>query len=471
MAFAKQLSRRYRYVHVIRTFVAWILLIYLKIWANIALLFFNGTVIGIAGAVGKSTTRNALYTILSPHKPTYMVDGNSETGIPLGILGLSSGFYKPVDWLKNIFLAPFHIANIRRYTYLIVEMGIDGPKAPKNMKYLLSICRPHIGILLSESPAHVEQYESLLPQSIKHKTPAEQLSWFSHHQLEDDASMLMTDVITTTIVDASDTKVYDYTKKHISQNLYTVGLGNEHDIYIHHNEVTTEGTHFGFSIHTHQIKEYMTLFFPNIALPKTSGASIGCALLTAIHIGIPLEEIKQSLEQSFTIPPGRGTLLHGKKDTIIIDSSYNASPASVISFIHLLSDNKKTWKRPIVCIMGDMKELGSYTEFSHREVAKELVGVVDYVLLVGPFTKQCMLPYIEAHKDKFKSVISLESITQLHDYTNHIPKEAVILVKGSQTLEEGIKILLKNSKDVNKLCRQDEFWKENKQIKQVWMEP
>lgn len=470
MAFAKQLSRRYRYVGIVRTILAWMLLIYLRIWANIALLLFHGTIIGIAGAVGKSTTKNGLQAILRASKPTYVVEGNSETGIPLGILGLSSGHYKIQDWIKNIVLAPFHIFALRNYSYLIVEMGIDGPKAPKNMKYLLRIVKPHIGILLSESPAHIEHYEYLLPQSLKNKTPAEQLLWFSHYQLEDDAAMLMTNVIRTTIIDSSDSHVYEFIKKHVKHNLFTVGLSNEHDIHIHAHEVTPQGTQFSFSIHTHQMKEYMTIFFPNIALPKIAGASLGSAILTAIHLGISLDVITHALEQSLIIPPGRGTLLKGKNETIIIDSSYNASPASVISFLQLTKHIKHEWKRPVVCIIGDMKELGSYTEFSHKEVAKEMVGIVDSAILVGHMTRQCMLPYLESHKDKFKYIVAIDTITQLRDYVSHIPKESIVLVKGSQTLEEGIKLLLKDPNDSIKLCRQDDFWKENKQTRHVWVD-
>jgi hypothetical protein len=47
----------------------------------------------------------------------------------------------------------------------------------------------------------------------------------------------------------------------------------------------------------------------------------------------------------------------------------------------------------------------------------------------------------------------------------HMPEQAIVLVKGSQNtlfLEEGVKLLLKNSADVEKLCRQEPFWMEKK---------
>ena len=470
MAIAKQFTNRYPILRSFRTVLAGFLLLYLKLLAKIALLFFHGSIIGIAGSVGKSTTRNALFTILTNAKKTYVVAGNSETGIPLGLLNLSPGVYSIIDWLRILLYAPLHILNLHNYSYLIVEMGIDGPKAPKNMDYLLTIVKPDIAILLSESPAHIEHYESILPNNLKNKTQAEQLSWFTNYLLQDDGKILNTSTIQTAIIDATDAQVFNYAKKTVKHNLFTAGFEDQHDIQIHYHEVTPQGTIFGFSIHTHQLKEYLHIVLPSIALPKESAASIACAILTAIHCGVDISIIKENLENHFSLPPGRGNIIEGKNNTIIIDSSYNASPASMSAFLHLLKEIKHKWKRSTVTILGDMKELGSYAEYAHREVAKELIESTDHVILVGQLTKQCMLPYLEKHKDKFKSIISLSNILEIQSYVSQIPQESILMVKGSQFLEEAIKTLLKNHKDTQLLCRQNEFWKKSKMKRNLWIE-
>jgi len=73
--------------------------------------------------------------------------GNSETGIPLGILGLKPKTYSKIEWLKLCAAAPANINYLEGTKYLIAEMGIDEPEPPKNMEYLLTILKPDIAVL------------------------------------------------------------------------------------------------------------------------------------------------------------------------------------------------------------------------------------------------------------------------------------------------------------------------------------
>lgn len=65
------------------------------------------------------------------------------------------------------------------------------------------------------------------------------------------------------------------------------------------------------------------------------------------------------------------TVLEGIHDSIILDSSYNASPLSMQAAINdahrihqtLLPNHK------IILVLGDMRELGEWTEKHHRELA------------------------------------------------------------------------------------------------------
>src|SRR5687767_3782416 len=139
-------------------------LLYLKFWAKIALIIHKPITIGIAGSVGKSSARNALYAVLKSQAKTRMVSGNSESGVPLGILGLNVSNYSIAEWIKLITIAPFKIFVLNPYKYLIVEMGIDDPYPPKNMGYLLSIVKPDIAISLNVAATHTMQFEKLLGQ-------------------------------------------------------------------------------------------------------------------------------------------------------------------------------------------------------------------------------------------------------------------------------------------------------------------
>ena len=117
---------------------------YLRFFAKKALAKHQPTVIGVAGSVGKSSTRNAIEAILKDHFPTKSV-GNSETGIPLGILGMKPENYTKLDWAKMLLKSPFNLNFLQGTKYLIAEMGIDEPDPPKNMGYLLTI--PNLTLL------------------------------------------------------------------------------------------------------------------------------------------------------------------------------------------------------------------------------------------------------------------------------------------------------------------------------------
>src|SRR6266480_3989410 len=61
--------------------------------------------------------------------------------------------------------------------------------------------------------------------------------------------------------------------------------------------------------------------------------------------------------------PHRAQLLHAG-DVLIIDDSYNASPASVRAALELLAD----FPGRHVAVLGEMRELGDQAEAGHREV-------------------------------------------------------------------------------------------------------
>ena len=150
-----------------RNYLIWRVLLYLRFWAKVALFIGRPYVIGIAGSVGKSSTRNALAAVLSEHFKTKVVAGNSETGVPLGILGLELSSYSNKEWLSLIYRSPRAILNLRKTQYLIVEMGIDDPYPPKNMSYLLTIVKPHMAIDLNATATHTMQFEKLLSRHTK----------------------------------------------------------------------------------------------------------------------------------------------------------------------------------------------------------------------------------------------------------------------------------------------------------------
>ena len=438
-------------------------LYYFRYFAKVALKNNRPVVIGVAGSVGKSSLKNALHGIVSKHGKTIALSGNSETGIPLSILGLSANDYTYKDWIVNIVKAPFRTNSLKGYKYLIAEMGIDDPYPPKNMDYLLSIIRPDIAVSLNVSATHTMQFEKAIPDPKKRTL----------RNLIDAIAFEDTKIITKSncgigIYNADNEFILKYIEKYKKENpdaqLKSFGSKKTDSITLISYEVKLNKTKFTFRLNEKNVREF-TLTFKNFCLPKAYSTTFEAAILASRSLKIPLKVIQEGLEENFSLPKGRATLLKGVKNSTIIDSSYNASKESMITFLELLENLKKQTKRPAVFVFGDMRELGAAAREEHEKVAQYAESIANYIYTVGPQTHEYAIPVFKnsnrrIYKDSSKNSVQLG----LH-LKESLPENAIILFKGSQNeifLEESVKFILENQNDEKKLCRQSEYWKNKK---------
>lgn len=440
-----------------KSFFVPITLWYLRAIARLALSQTHATIIGIAGSVGKTSTREALFAILRDIAPTHMVAGNSETGIPLGLVGLFPRDYSPFDWFRMLASATFRIGFLVNIRYIIVEMGIDDPYPPKNMEYLLTIVRPDIGIITEESAAHTMQFEKIFGPNVV-VSDAERLKLLVEAITHEDAKMIR----------ASKTGIINGDNTFIAKELPDAALtfGKTGDIRCTGYEVDTKKTSFSYTIG----EDSTSIQFKGYAFPKELASVFAPAILAAHSLNIPLDTIASMLAKNFVPPKGRESLFEGVKNSVIIDSSYNASRPSVISFLELTEKLKKESGRYTVVVLADMLELGNEAQIEHEAVARAIGTIPDALYLVGPLTKRFILPIVEK---KLRNVEWFPTITELNVKLRSMPKKSLVLFKGSQGdlwLEESIKLLLKNKEDTAKLCRQYPFWQRVKKAAGRWVE-
>jgi UDP-N-acetylmuramoyl-tripeptide--D-alanyl-D-alanine ligase len=446
----------------IKTYVVPFALWYLRTIAHIALSQTHASIIGIAGSVGKTSTREALFTILKDEAPTHMVAGNSETGVPLGLVGLFPHDYSLLDWIRMFIIAPFRILFLKKIHYVIVEMGIDDPYPPKNMEYLLTIVKPDIGIITEESAAHTMQFEKIVKPAVI--SDADRLTLLVEAITHEDAKMIKQEKCRLGIVNGDN----PFLTKELP-NALTFGTKKSSAIQILEYAVSTKQTTFSYMIGGSPID----LRFKGYSFPNDMSHVFAPAILAAHKLDIPLDIIQRNLQKNFTPPKGRESIFPGINNSIIIDSSYNASKESVLSFIELIQQLKKETKRPAVVVLADMLELGNESQIEHEAVARAAAPVADTLYLVGPLTKRFILPLVEKSKVKPPTVEWFPSITELNEELASVPKNSLILFKGSQGnlwLEESIKLLLKNKTDIARLCRQNTFWKKVKTAAGKWIE-
>mgnify|MGYP001558584358 FL=1 len=157
-----------------------------------------------------------------------------------------------------------------------------------------------------------------------------------------------------------------------------------------------------------------------------------------MHFGINLVEIAQAL-QGLEFPKQRMKLLAGIKNSFIIDDSYNASPLSTQAALDTLKEFgdrvilKKGYGRKIA-VLGDMKELGVFTERAHRLIGSLIPDRAQALFTIGQasrFIADAALPYLSN-----ENVVSFDSADEAKEaIQSFIQKGDIVLVKGSRAMK------------------------------------
>lgn len=356
-------------------------------------------IVGITGSAGKTSCLLACEAALGSNFKIKTNSGsNSESGIPLNILGIKVTSYSPLQWLKYALLAPIMlIANWHSYDIYLVEMGIDGPNEPKNMSYLLKIIKPNIGIFLNVSPVHLQYFPSLDTIALE--------------------KAKLINSVQTAIINSNDPLVKKYSK-----NPYQVAL------------------------------QSIDLKITGYILPPIYKITFGAAFALTKILGLSPSQTKQNLETNFRLPPGRSGIFKGINNSMLIDSSYNSSPLAASEMLKLLA----TYPRPRLAVLGDMRELGSASSDEHRKLYQLALKSADTIISVGPETTK----YFGNNCIKFDFWWQAAEYlkTNLPPKSTILVKGS----QNTIFLEELVKELLENRSDPSKLCRQSPYWLKTK---------
>lgn len=361
-------------------------------------------IVGITGSAGKSSTLIACQSVFpSKYKVKTNDNCNSESGLPLSLLGLKLNDYNFFAWFKMIVLSPIkYLTNWQSYDILILEMGVDSASWPKNMDYLLSVVKPNIAIFLNVSPVHMLNFDSL-------------------DQIAQEKAKLVNQA-KVAIINNQDKLVKKYTQ---TKNIINI--------------IPTK------------------IKFQNFYLPDVYQISFGAAMSLAQIFNIKPNDAIKNIQDNFSLPPSRSSILEGIKNTTIIDSSYNSSPIACAELLKFLS----SFKGKKIAVLGDMRELGNSTPDEHLKIYDQALKSADLIISVGPQTQK----YFGNKSKKFNNWWTAAEFIK-----DQIQGGETILIKGSQNtifLEELVKSILKNPSDSIKLCRQSKYWlKTKKKYKQ-----
>lgn len=420
----------------------------LKYIAKLVLWKYKPDIIGVTGSVGKTSTKEAVQQVLANK---FKVRGskknyNNEIGLPLTILGLDSPGKSLTGWFI-VFFKALKMILWRDKDYpkiLVLEMGID---RPGDMEYLTSIAKANIGVVTRIGESHMEFFGSI------EKIEEEKGKLISNLQKGGWAILNFDDERTKRFSEKSTVKVLTYGLKDGAAL-----RAQELKFSFEYNKDVDNLVGVSFKL------AYNGSFVP-VLLPNVIGyAAIYSALAGAaagIVYGMNLVDISKALS-SFQSPRGRMNIIDGIKGSLIIDDTYNSSPQSCASALEWMSKiNVKAGARKIA-VLGDMLELGAYTEQGHQEIGRAAVKAgVDKLITVGERSTDIGIGAKEAGM-KRDNIFNFDTADEARKFVeDRIQEGDLILVKGSQgvRMEKIVKEIMKDPMAAKYLLvRQEEEW-------------
>jgi UDP-N-acetylmuramoyl-tripeptide--D-alanyl-D-alanine ligase len=395
-----------------------------KILAAFSRLYIKRTkpfVIGITGSVWKTSCRTIISQILQQNINNKVVytspkNYNSELGIVLSIFTIEN--YNPS--IKNLFFLMVKIFFQtffcqKKYDIIVLEYGVDHKN---DMDFLLSIVKPDIWIFTKLDFIHVKNFSS---------------------------------------------------KEEIGNEKFKLFLNTKNKVYINSNdeflrqkakEIPVKYEFFDKNYTWKYIKENNKIY----AEIKYKDKKIITNILWEenfdyIILGINILEKDlwykfKTNKLFFQLLPGRFSIFEWIKNSIIIDSSYNAWPESMKAMIKNTLNLQKIFPDyKILFVIWDMRELWDFSYDKHKEIFDILRDKWE-IITIWDETKKAF-KWIKNFKNSKKLGFYLK------DFLTKSSDKYIILFKWSQNtifLEEAIKEILKNKEDIKHLPRQENYW-------------
>jgi len=418
------------------------------IWeAKLVLQKYKPKIIAVTGSVGKTSTKDATFSVLSHFFFVRKSEKsfNSEIGVPLTILGCPNGWNNPFIWLKNIFEGLALILMPNNYPdWLILEVGAD---SPGDIQAITKWIKPDITMVtrLSKVPVHVEFFAS--PEDVFRE------KGYLVSALKRDGIL---------ILNADDEDVLAFRSLVDNKTiLFGVGigadvLGSDYEIMYENHDGKKEpvGVNFNVEYSGNRVRAELRR---GLGIQQMYPALASMAVARALEL--PIEKVVSALK---THEPslGRMRILRGIKKSLIIDDSYNSSPVASFEAIKVLKDINVSGRK--IAVIGDMLELGIYSTEEHKKAGKQVGEFVDMLFTVGVRSRGVAEGALQAGMSE-DNIFQYEDSREAGKDLEIMMREGdTVLIKGSQgvRMEKVVEEVLATPLQKDKLLvRQDTEWK------------
>ena len=328
----------------------------------------NLHVIGITGSFGKTSTKFITGTIL---KEKYRVLNTPESyNTPMG---LSTIINNELSDKHQVFIAEMGARNIG------------------DIRELVELTKPKIGVITSIGPTHLETFKNL-----------DNIMKTKYELIEE----LPTDGVA----------IFNYDDEHIKKLadktfkekiLYGMEDREKLDIFAEDVEVSERGSTF-----TIKDKKGNSIRCTTKLLGKHNIYNILAGVCVALAMGLNFQEIKRGIEKIKPIPH-RLNIINPGTGITIIDDAFNSNPMGAKAALEVLSQFQGGRK---IIVTPGMVELGTMEEDANREFGMNIGKVCDFVILVG---EKRTIPIYEGlmevgyNKDNIFVVNSLDEATKV----------------------------------------------------------
>ena len=295
----------------------------------------SASVVAVTGSTAKTSTKDILGALCSPHARTVVAEGsqNNEIGLPLTLCRLE---------------ADTEVA--------IVEMGMRGLG---QIAELCEIARPDVGIVTSVGPVHlellgtVERVAQAKAELIESLPPGG-----------------------TAVVPAGEAYLDPYLGR---DDLRVFRFGDGGDV-----SLSYFAAHDGSArIRVEAFGRPLTLEF---SFSSRYNATNALAALAAYHaLGLPLGKAQKGARR-VQLSRLRGEEVQLPGGGVLLNDCYNANPLSMAAALEHLDERAAGHRK--VAVLGDMAELGPAAPTFHREVGAAAARAgVEVLVAVGPLAR------------------------------------------------------------------------------------
>lgn len=335
-------------------------------------------VIGITGSNGKTTNKELIHAVISKKYNTYATKGNlnNHIGVPLTLLALTN-----------------------EHEMAIVEMGANHQG---EIAMLSDLSDPDYGIITNIGKAHLEGFGGI--EGVK-KGKSELYKHIKQKKGK-------------IFINGNDSVLLE-----LSEDLFKIYYGENSEFDVQGKLfLNSEFVEFKWNIKSESLD--------NQPLVKThmfgqyNFINLLCAACIGNYFGVKETDINDALT-SYMPEMNRSQVKKTESNTLILDA-YNANPSSMSLAID--NFNKQVFENKIV-ILGDMLELGEYSEQEHEKIIKQIENCTfKKVVFVG-------IQFFRL-KNKFNRYYFYKNIEDFKndDTTNRI-SGSNILIKGSRGIQ------------------------------------